>query len=207
MTNTVATTAVELREVAIPSAPDSGLVVLAGSSVPMSAVCEPTNAVLDSASCDWFLGRRRGDASYDEWRMVADDEQGVDFNCTMESGGIYRVKVEMALEGETRETFFKVNARDALDPPPPYFEIGGYDHIGVASHEWQIQLRNVAFSHIGETQFALATELPSYYGYRSVAPGRWKCNAFVAYCICQTGLTIPRNTSALGRVYPPSAND
>ena len=84
MTNTVATTAVELREVAIPSAPDSGLVVLAGSSVPMSAVCEPTNAVLDSASCDWFLGRRRGDASYDEWRMVADDEQGK----TRSTGGI-----------------------------------------------------------------------------------------------------------------------
>lgn len=38
--------------------------------------------------------------------------------------------------------------------------------------------------------------------------GAWKCNAFVAYCICETGLTVPANVSFLrGNVYPPAAND
>lgn len=200
------TTAVALDEVVVPSAPDTGLAVLAGSTVAIRAVCTPTNAPLSSAKFDWFIGRRRRDASYDDWQIVADDMQGADFDCAMTNGGIYRVKVEMTLADETQDTFYKIKKRDALDPDEEHYHVGGYNHLDVVSEAWQLTLRNTALSHMGSKAFAFKTFLPSYYGFRAVKEGKWKCNAFVAYCISQVELPIPANTSLLGHRYPPVAN-
>ncbi len=204
---TATTTAVVLEEVVIPSAPESGLVVLAGSSVAMEAKCRPQGADLSEAGTDWFLGRRRRDGSHESWQKVATNESGVVYSCPFPTGGIYRVKADVTLAGEHEETSYKIKARDTLDPPASHYGVGQHDHIGVVTHGWQIILRNTALSHIGETSFAKAARLPAYYGYRSVDRKQWKCNAFVAYCICETGLTLPANTTRFGRTYPPSAND
>lgn len=140
--------------------------------------------------------------------MVADDEQGVDFNCTMESGGIYRVKVEMALAGETRETFYKIKVRDDLDPPAGHYKVGDHDHIGVASESWQITLRNTAMSHVGSTEYAEKSFLEPRHGFIYCSKDNPKCNFFVAHIAEEAGLHIPgmhgRNPLM---PYPPLAND
>jgi hypothetical protein len=204
---TATTTAVVLEEVVVPSAPESGLVVLAGSSVAMEAKCRPHGADLSEAGTDWFLGRRRRDGSHESWQKVATNESGVVYSCPFPTGGVFRIKADVTLVGERETTFFKIKSRDALDPPAPEYDVAQHDHIGVVSHSWQIQLRNVAFSHMGETGFAYSANLPAYYGFRGVGKRQWKCNAFVAFCICQLGLPIPTNTTLLGRTYPPTAND
>ena len=204
---TATTTAVVLEEVVVPSAPESGLVILAGSSVAMEAKCRPQGADLSEAGTDWFFGRRRRDGSHESWQKVATNESGVVYSCLFPTGGIYRIKADVTLAGEHEKTFFMIKARDTLDPPASHYGVGQHDHIGVVTHSWQRQLRLVALSHMGETRFAKAATLPSYYGFTSVKGGRWKCNAFVAYCICQTGLPIPSNSTWSGRNYPPTAND
>ena len=204
---TANSTAVALDRVAVSGAPASGLVALAGSEVPMSAVCVPAGANLDDAECDWHVGRRTRNGGHEGWVKIGDDIPGDTFSPTMGTGGIYRVKVEMTLCGATRETYYKIASRNDFDPPESNYHVGGYDHIGVASEQWQIALRNTALSHLGSTAFAKEYFLPSYYGFSEVASGYWKCNAFVAYCICQSNLAVPAKTSLMhDRTYPPSAN-
>ena len=200
----VTTTAVVLQDVIVPSAPDTGLVVLAGSSVAMEVKCHPHGADLSEAETDWFLGRRRRDGSHDNWQKVATNESGVVYSCPFSTGGVYRVKADVTLAGATCHARFWRFVCDAdIDPP----DVIGDGYVGVASTLSQITLRETAFSHLGETGFAEGAYLPPYYGFDSVGKGKWKCNAFVAYCICQAGLTVPRKTSFLkGIVYPPSAN-
>ena len=201
---TATTTAVVLEEVVIPSAPESGLVVLAGSSVAMEAKCRPQGADLSEAETDWFLGRRRRDGSHGSWQKVATNESGVVYSCPFPTGGIFRIKADVSLAGEKcNARFWRFTRNSTVDLP----EVIGDGYIGVASTEPQMHLRQTALSHLGETQFAYSASLPSYFGFVGVSRNDYKCNAFVAYCICETGLTIPRNRTWLGRTYPPIAND
>ena len=205
---TATTTAVVLEEVVVPSAPDTGLVVLAGSSVAMEAKCRPRGADLSEAETDWFLGRRRRDGSHDNWHKVATNESGVVYSCPFPTGGIYRLKTDVTLAGERETTFFKIKSRDTLDPPKKYFYVGGYDHIGVVSEAWQRTLRNTAFSHLGSTAYAESAFLGSQHGFAYAMPNTPKCNFFVAHIAEDAGLSIPGMHGHNPLLpYPPLAND
>ena len=200
---TVTTTAVVLEEVVVPSAPDTGLVVLAGSSVAMEAKCRPCGADLSEAKTDWFLGRRRRDGSHDNWQKVATNESGIVYSCPFPSGGVYRIRADVSLAGEKcKARFWRFSFDPLLDLP----NVVGYGYVGVATTEAQIRLRQTALSYLGDTRFAYVKSLPSYYGFSGIPSNKNKCNAFVAYCICETGLTIPRRRSLFGNIYPPTAN-
>ena len=200
---TSTTTAVVLNEIKVSSAPNTGLVVLAGSSVPMMVTCLPSGADLSEAETDWFLGRKRSDNSHDNWQKVATNETGVAYLCPFPTGGVYRIRADVSLAGgKCNARFWRFSFDPILDLP----NVVGYGYVGVATTEAQIRLRQTALAYLGDTRFAYAKSLPSYYGFSGIPFNKNKCNAFVAYCICETGLTIPRRRSLFGSIYPPTAN-
>ena len=90
---------------------------------------------------------------------------------------------------------------------------GDLDHIGVASSAGLLTMRNLALEKIGNTDYALLSELSMRYPFLGVEDGAWKCNAFVADIAVDAGFSVPiQHTGSfvwilLGMGYPPLAND
>lgn len=202
-------TAVEVGDVEIPAAPDTGLVVLAGSTVGMRLSFLPEDFdAARFARFSWCLGRRKADGTYFDWEPVAASNALPTLDCAMPTGGVFRVKCAMEIGGEERAGYFRIKSRSVLDPPERVFAAGNCDHVGVASTPEQIQLRNVAFSKMGSTNYAESAFLDAAHGFAYVMPRTPKCNFFVAHCAEEAGLNVPAihgNNPFLP--YPPLAND
>ena len=196
-------TAVKVGNVLVPSAPPTGLAVLAGTNVDMRVAVFPMNAA-SLFSTDWETARRKSDGSYREWVRVETGASGTLFSCPFPTGGVFKVHAfAHASFGQREAVYLRDGAR-----PLDWLGIEPENHIGVASSQTQIQLRQFALSQLGTTSFALAADLPSLHGFSSVKKNSWKCNAFVAHCAISIEQTVPvQHGHPPLSSYPPAAND
>ena len=201
--DSVQTTAIRVDGVSVPSAPSSGLAVLAGTSVGLRADLTPVGAG-SLVETEWLLARRKSDSSYHDWTSVAGGVPGGLYSHAFQQPGVFAIRADVSCGNETNTVFYQ---RGAIGPYD-YEQIEPQDHIGVASTQAQLDLRNFAVEQLGRTDFALAANLPSMNGFSAVSSGKWKCNAFVAYCAISAGQTVPgiRGTPPFS-AYPPLAND
>ena len=86
---------------------------------------------------------------------------------------------------------------------------GDFKAFGVCDDEWQKSLRNCAKGHLGTRKFALMESLAGEYGFSGIPEKKDKCNYFVAYAICESGLplVVQYVSPLMGNLYPPAAND
>lgn len=200
----VQTTAVRVDGVSVPSAPVSGLAVVAGAKVGLRADLTPTGAA-SLVGTDWLLARRKSDGSYHDWTFAAKDVPGGLHLCRFQQPGVFAIRADVACGNETNTVYYLRNSVGPYDCD----EIESQDHIGVASTQTQLDLRDFAVGQLGLTDFALEAGLPPLNGFSPLSNPSWKCNAFVAYCAMSVGQTVPvQHRGKYGTsAYPPSAND
>ena len=193
----------EVGDVVVPGAPPTGLAVLAGTNVAMRVVVSPVNAA-SLFETDWEAARRKSNGSYHEWVRLGTDEAGIRFSCPFPTGGVFKVHALAKLSAGSREAIYRRGAMGAFDPEGLEPE----NHIGVASTQEKLDLREFSVGMLGNTAFAKAASLPAQNGFSSVAPQKWKCNAFVAYCAIAVGQNIPVQHGQWPiSAYPPLANE
>ena len=196
-------TAVEVGDVIVPTAPSSGLAVLAGTNVAMRVVVSPVNAA-SLVETDWETAKRKSDGSYHEWVRVETGASGTQFSCPFPTGGVYKVHAFAHTSFSQRESVYLRNGKGPLDYP----DIEPENHIGVATTQTQLALREFAVGQLGNTAFAKAAFLPSLNGFSAVKATKWKCNAFAAYCAISVGQSVPvQRGNPPFSSYPPLAND
>ena len=199
----VQTTAIRVDGVSVPSAPSTGLAVLAGTSVGLRVDLTPAGAGSFVAT-DWLVARRKSDGSYHDWISVASGVPGGLHSHGFQQPGVFRIRADVVCANDTNTVHYLRNGIGPYDPP----DIEPQNHIGVASTQNQLVLRNFAVTELGQTSFALSANLPSLNGFSSVESGKWKCNAFVANCAMWVGQTVPA-TGGHPPIssYPPVANN
>ena len=200
----VQTTAIRVDGVSVPSAPSSGLAVLAGTSVGLKADLTPGGAAA-LVETEWLLARRKSDGSYHGWTSVASGVPGGLHSHCFQQTGIFAIRADVSCGNETNTVYYQRSAVGPYD----YEQIEPQDHIGVASTQAQLDLRNFAVEQLGRTDFAKDTALPSLNGFSALPNPSWKCNAFAAYCAMSVGQTVPvQHSGSLGlSAYPPTANE
>lgn len=200
----VQTTAIRADGVSVPSAPSTGLAVLAGTSVGLRVDLTPAG-VGSLVATDWLVARRKSDGSYHDWSSVASGVHGGLYLHAFQQPGVFRIRADVVCANETNTVHYLRNGVGSYDIDG----IEPQNHIGVASTQGQLNLRNFAVAQLGRTDFAEKTVLPSLNGFSALPNPSWKCNAFVAYCAMSVGQTVPvLYHGGLGLSdYPPSAND
>lgn len=197
-------TAVRLSGIDVPSAPSSGLAVLRGTQVGMQLNISPSG-VVNLLSSDWRLARRMSNGGYHDWTTVASAVSGQSWTYGFPNPGIYRIAADVSLPGgATRAALYLRNGVG----PHDFRRIESWNHVGVASSQDQLNLREFAVGRLGTTQFAQDSALPAQNGFSSVPAGVPRCNAFVAFCAMSVRQNVP---STHGHPpfssYPPLAND
>ena len=202
--DSVQTTAIRVDGVSVPSAPSSGLAVLAGTSVGLRADLTPAGAAA-LVETEWLLARRKSDGSYHDWASAAGGFPGGIYLYCFQQPGIFAIRADVSCGNETNTVYYQRGAVGPYD----YEQIEPLDHIGVASTQTQLDLRNFAVEQLGRTDFAKDTALPSLNGFSALPNPSWKCNAFAAYCAMSVGQTVPvQHSGSLGlSAYPPTANE
>ncbi len=90
---------------------------------------------------------------------------------------------------------------------------GGRNHIGVASSDGLLTIRNTALKHLCNVEYAVDQRLDSRGDFSSVGDGQWKCNAFVADVAIESGFPVPvlhvikRIWPIPDSKFPPVANE
>ena len=201
--DSVPTTAIRVDGISVPSAPSSGLAVLAGTSVGLHAGITPVGAG-SLVETEWLLARRKSDGSYHDWTTVASGVPAGLYFHDFQAPGVFAIRADVSCGHQTNTVYYQRGATGPYD----YDKIEPQDHIGVASTRAQLELREFAVDQLGRTDFALAADLPSMNDFSAVSSGKWKCNAFVAYCAISVGQAVPaiRGTPPFS-AYPPLAND
>ena len=203
-TQETALTAIGISGVQVPSAPSTGLAVLLGTQVGMQFDVSPLGSA-SLLSSDWRLARRKSDGTYRDWTTAASSVSGRFWTYGFPNPGIYRIAADVSLPGgATRTVHYLRGGLGAYD----WTKIEPWNHIGVATTQAQLSLREFAVDQLGRTDFGLLANLPSLNGFSAVPSKGWKCNAFVAYCAMSVGQTVP---STGGHppfsTYPPVANN
>ena len=202
---TRALTVVRTDSVAIPSAPEDGLIVLTNTPVAMHLACAPNGAGA-LLSTMWHVRRLKSDGTHEDWQLAAYEQQGASFVFTPTHGGIYQVRSLASVSaGGTDERFY---VWETDEPSTTGLKKrGNRKSFGVCDEQWQIDLRNCAKSHLGSSAYAFGEELSGEYGFSSIPGDTWKCNYFVAYRIREAGLPLSVQRQRLWHNYPPLAND
>ena len=202
--DSVQTTAIRVDGVSVPSAPSSGLSVLSGTSIGLSANLTPAGSAT-LVETDWLLARRKSDGSYHAWTSIASGVPGGAHSHCFQQSGIFAIRADVSCANETNTVYYQRTVVGPYD----YDRIEPWNHIGVASTQAQLDLRNFAVAQLGRTDFAKDAILPSMNGFSSLPSPSWKCNAFVAYCAMSVGQTVPvQHSGSLGlSAYPPTANE
>lgn len=196
-------TVIETKNVLVPAAPSSGLVVLTNTPVVLRLDCEPQGAG-NLLSTMWHTRRLKSDDTYEAWDLVGANYSGASLAFTPWNGGIYQVRALASVAaGGTDERFYVWEDGDSYG----LMNVGDNKSIGVCDTQWQINLRNMALSYLGVTDYAYDVELAGAYGFHEVDDESFKCNYFVAYRIRETGLPCPVQRRRYWRQYPPMAND
>ena len=203
-------TVVNPISLSVPTAPETGLVVLSGSTVPVHLTSEPQ---IDGVAVEWLVARRKNRDVYDPWRRVVIDD--FDSSLVMSTPGIYAICARATNGIQSNEVVF-VHGRSERDSHVAGERkgptgVGMRDHIGVSSSQLQINIRNAALAQYGTTAYALKSSLPERNGFMAVPVNAWKCNAFVAdMAIAGGGVVLPRHSlfsGVFGRARPPLANE
>ncbi len=204
-TNVVADslTVIETKNILIPSAPSSGLVVLTNTPIDMRLDCEPQGAG-SLLSTLWHTRRLKSDGTYETWSWAGVNYSGARLTFVPSTGGIYQIRALASLAAlGTDERFYVWEDVDSHG----LMNVGDHKSFGVCDTQWQINLRNMALLYLGVTDYAYDVELAGAYGFHEVGDESFKCNYFVAYRIRETGLPCPVQRRRYWRQYPPMAND
>ena len=78
---------------------------------------------------------------------------------------------------------------------------GGRNHIGVASSDGLLIIRNTALKHLCNAEYAVDQRLDSRGDFSGVGDGQWKCNAFVADVAIEAGFPVPA-LHVIKRIWP-----
>ena len=197
-------TSVGLSRIEVPSAPSTGLAVLSGTQVGMQFDVSPLGAA-SLLSSDWRLARRMSNGKYHNWTTVASDISGRYWAYGFPTPGIYRISAAVTLaDGATRTVHY---LRQGIGPYD-FRRVEPWNHVGVASNQDQLTLREFAVEQLGITRFSADTTLPAQNDFSSIPAGIPKCNAFVAFCAKSVHQNVPsQHGHPPFSFYPPLAND
>ena len=200
-------TVVSPKRVAVNGDAVQDVAVLLGSSLSMEVVAEPSASVIPSVS--WCDAKLLADRTYTDWRNWR--TYGRKVSRTMGESGVFAIKARAQFPGP-QWTDVKYVWTEDEDQTIGFRRAGDVNHVGVASTQAQLDLREAARAGLGDTDYALTAQLPARNGFSAVGGGSWKCNAFVADMAIAAGLTVPvlhRTGVAIlyEKCYPPVANE
>ena len=171
-----------------------------------------------SSQVAWKYCQLNGDGTFGAWTSFGSSGNGVMFNYTTATSGIFQVEAIVTVNGSPL-TYQYVrqqddpNGKDSTGTLNTIYKKGQPDYFGVVDNQWQIDVRNKAVAQLGSTAYAKAGSLvpPIYPGAPTFA-GDYKCNIFV-YMMCNAAGDAPvplvTHTSwgGLGTTYsvPPNA--
>lgn len=200
-------TVVQVNDVVLPGAPDDGLVISTGTSVALDLDVLPEGAD-ELLSVIYKVRRLRGNGTYTDWEYAAGNYWGTGAIYNPSDGGIYQVQALAGLGwGAEDERYYcwEIDENASIGRKKK----GEQKAFGVCDEWWQINLRNVAKSHMGSDVYAFDTRVAAYGGFSSVPEGSWKCNVFVAHRLADCGFSVPSVHHGRFNVrdWPPLANE
>lgn len=197
-------TVVRVGDVEIIDEPEDGLVVALGAPVALDLDVQPDGAA-SFLSVIYNVRRLRHDGSYTDWMYATDRYMGSRFAYNSSSGGIYQVQALVGIGTGAIDERYHVWKGDE-NRKYGFNKRGAVKSFGVVSDVWQELLRGTALTYLGSEDYLATASLPQKNGFPSYGTGVFKCNIFVAHCIVESGLIVPR-TRGFMRRYPPLAND
>ena len=214
-TASAATTVLSPRLVSVPSAPATGLAVVKGAGVGVTLAVAPQ--ISAGVLTQWQTAKRKTRTQYDPWMLRA--VGAPEATLTMDEAGVFALRAVVLAGGGCQSNAVEyVHTTDEPDIPAigevrgPCLA-GDRDHVGVASTQDLLAIRNAALAHIGHSEYAVDSHLASANGFSAVGENRFKCNRFVADAAIEAGIavpvlhTIPRPWPAPDGRYPPIANE
>ena len=197
-----AVTVVQVNDVALPGAPDDGLVISTGTSVALDLDVLPEGAD-DLLSVIYKVRRLRGDGTYTDWEYAAGGYSGADAIYNPAAGGIYQVQALASPGwGAADERYYVWE--DYSDYVYGVKVPDDMKAFGVCDSEWQKNVRNSAKSYLGSIAYARSARVNAYGGFAAVRWLAWKCNIFVAHRLVDCGLPVP---VVHDEKWPPLANE
>ena len=215
-TASAATTILSPTIVSVPSAPDTGLAVVKGASVGVSLAIAPQ--ISGGVLTQWQTAKRKTRTLYDPWTLRAVGAPHA--TLTMGESGVFALRAVAIAGGGCQSNAVEYVHAESESALPLLKETlegpclsGERNHIGVASTQGLLVLRNSALMHLNSQEYGKYMNLASRNGFAAVGKDKWKCNAFVADVSMAAGFNVP----ALHIVehpwpleasrYPPAANE
>jgi len=212
LTNSAVLTVLSPVSVTVPDAPDTGVCVLAGSEVGVSLAMTPQGA--GGYMVQWLTARRKTRDLYDSWISRGTGFPGS--SVTMLDAGVFALAARTICGCQSNQTEYvhatSEPALDSLDENEGPCMIGQRNHIGVASTQGLLNIRNVALAHLNLAEYGYKQFLSGQNGFSPLFTD-WKCNRFVADIACEAGFTVPvlhviQHTWPIpDTCFPPLAND
>ena len=196
-------TVVQIGDVQLPGAPDDGLVAATNELVDVILDITPADAG-HLLSTIWQVRRIRRDGTFTEWNYVGANYGGNERSLNL-PGGIYQVRAFAGVGWGVDEERYYLWTSDE-NATYGFRKRGALKSFGVVSCDWQKALRGRALTYLGSKAYLATAELPAKNGFPAYQAGTFKCNVFVAHCIVESGLTVPRSRGFRNE-YPPLAND
>ena len=211
LTDTRRVTVVHPVSIFLPAA-NNGLAVVKNSSITANLNVLPS---VSGLTVEWLTARRKTESVYDPWVIVQTGT--TEESLLMQTSGVFALQARVICGTQSNRVEYLHTKTEPYCPEIKDYmgpcRVGTRDHVGVASSQALLTLRNVALSHLGKTEYTLADSLPAKNGFSKVRGMRWKCNAFVANMAFEASLSVPiqhrvpHSWPIPDSTFPPVANE